>query len=154
MRDREFEKYLLLAANKSGDNGWILILLDADDDCPAKLGSRILERAKIIVSHRRISVVLANREFESWFIAAARSLDGKRGFFCPKNRLPADPDGIRNAKGWLGKHMPPGRKYREIADQPTFAEIFDLKTAHDHSRSFRKLCKEMGKQRGTHSRTP
>lgn len=37
-KDEEFRRQLLLAAAKSGENGWILIVLDADDDCPAELG--------------------------------------------------------------------------------------------------------------------
>ena len=45
-RDEEFRRMLLLAAAKCGAAGWILVLLDADDDCPAELGPRILERAQ------------------------------------------------------------------------------------------------------------
>lgn len=37
-RDEDFHRHLLLAAAKSGEGGWILVVLDADDDCPAKLG--------------------------------------------------------------------------------------------------------------------
>jgi hypothetical protein len=32
-----------LAAAKSGEKGWILVLLDADDDCPAELAPQVLE---------------------------------------------------------------------------------------------------------------
>jgi predicted ATPase len=32
--------------------------------------------------------------------------------------------------------------YREMLDQPAFAARFDLRLAHDNSRSFRKLCKK------------
>ena len=104
-RDEEFKRYLLLAAAKCGNNGWILVLLNADDDCPATLGPKILQRAKEIVLHRRVSVVLANREYEAWFLAAAESLDGHRGFAFdnPQNFEPEVP---RNAKGWLGERMP------------------------------------------------
>jgi hypothetical protein len=51
-RDKEFSRHLQLAALKCGDEGWILILLDADDDCPAALGVQILKRAKRNVSMR------------------------------------------------------------------------------------------------------
>jgi hypothetical protein len=40
-RDEEFRRHLLLAAGKCGADGWILILLDADDDCPAELGRKL-----------------------------------------------------------------------------------------------------------------
>ena len=32
----EFRRHLLLARGKAGAGGWILILLDSDDDCPAQ----------------------------------------------------------------------------------------------------------------------
>ena len=64
-REEEFRRHLLLAASKCGEDGWILVLLDADDDCPAQLGPQIAARAQKYVPHRRISVVLANREYEA-----------------------------------------------------------------------------------------
>lgn len=139
-KEEEFRRQLLLAAAKSGDNGWILILLDADDDCPASLGQEIYDRAQQHVPHRRLSVVLANREFEAWFIAAAESLHGTRGFcMAPDEQVEAEIP--RNAKGWMNEHMQ-GGTYREILDQPAFAARIDLQQAFDNSRSFRKLCKE------------
>jgi len=142
-KDEEFRRQLLLAAAKSGDEGWILIVLDADDDCPASLGQEIYERAQQHIPHRRLSVVLANREFEAWFIAAAHSLQGFRGFsLAPDEYMQAEIP--RNAKGWMRKHMQ-GGTYSEILDQPAFAARIDLQQAFKNSRSFRKLCKEWQK---------
>ena len=142
-RDEEFRRFLLLAAAKSGDNGWILVLLDADDDCPAELGPEILERARGSVPHSSVSVVLANREYEAWFLAAAESLNGHRGFAfeSPPNFEPERP---RDAKGWLGERMA-GGKYRETTDQPAFSARMDVEQAFRLSRSFRKLCSEWSK---------
>ncbi|HMS05544.1 MAG TPA: DUF4276 family protein [Burkholderiaceae bacterium] len=121
-------------------DGWILIVLDAHDDCPATLGAEILGRARAHVPHRRLSVVLANREFEAWFIAAADSLDGNRGFsVAPDDRTQAESP--RDAKGWMRQRMRSGR-YSEMLDQPAFTARFDLQQAYDNSRSFRKLCAE------------
>ena len=64
-REDEFKRHILLAAAKCSDDGWILVLLDADDDCPAEIGREILKRARSVAPHRRISVVLANREYEA-----------------------------------------------------------------------------------------
>jgi hypothetical protein len=139
-RDEEFRKQLLLAAAKCGERGWILVLLDADDDCPVTLASGIRQRAMQYVSHRRVSVVIAKREYEAWFIAAARSLDGRRGFRCP-DEAPVDAETPRDAKGWLRRNME-GGTYSEVLDQPAFTARFDLQQAFDNSRSFRKLCKE------------
>ena len=104
-KDEIFSKSIQLAGLKSAqsDEGWILILLDADDDCPVQLAQDIFDRAKSILPDQKISVVFANREYEAWFLAAARSLDGVRGFRIDEN-VP-DPDSIRGAKEWLKKGM-------------------------------------------------
>jgi hypothetical protein len=132
-----------LAAAKCGDVGWILVLLDADDDCPAQRGATILAQAQAVVSHRRVAVVLASREYEAWFIAAAESLSGYRSFTCQLNDVSTNPEVRRNAKGWMREHMQTG--YGETTDQPAFSARFDLALAHKRSRSFRKLCSEWDK---------
>ena len=139
-KEDEFRRHLLLAASKSGSDGWILVLLDADDDCPAGLGAQILARAKQCIPHRAVSVVLANREYEAWFIAAARSLNGYRGFDFDGEDV-ADPEAPRDAKGWIKARMAGGR-YDPVIDQPAFSARFDLQQAYDRSCSFRKLCSE------------
>lgn len=139
-REDEFRKQLLLAAAKCGEQGWILVVLDSDDDCPATLAADVYQRAKQHVPHRRLSVVLATREYEAWFIAAARSLNGCRGFHCSDD-APVDAETPRDAKGWLRRNME-GGTYSEVLDQPAFTAHFDLQQAFDNSRSFRKLCKE------------
>ncbi|WP_082524478.1 DUF4276 family protein [Pseudorhodoferax sp. Leaf274] len=139
-KEDEFRRQLLLAAAKCEDQGWILVVLDADDDCPKDLGADIYQRAQQVIPHRRLSVVLANREFEAWFIAAAHSLQGMRGFNIAADAH-IEAERPRDAKGWMREHMRSGT-YRELVDQPAFASTFDLQQAHDNSRSFRKLCKE------------
>ncbi|WP_153111250.1 DUF4276 family protein [Propionivibrio limicola] len=139
-REEEFRRHLLLAAAKCGEQGWILVLLDADDDCPAQLGQQILERARQVVPHRRISVVLANREYEAWLIAGARSLSGQRGFSFGEAEA-IDAETPRDAKGWIKKHMA-SRSYGETTDQPAFSSRVDLQQVFEGSRSFRKLCSE------------
>ncbi|CAN7415834.1 DUF4276 family protein [Acidovorax sp. LjRoot117] len=140
-REDEFNRHLKLAAAKAGDMGWILILLDADDDCPMSKGRDIARRASTVVPHRAVGVVLANREYEAWFIAAAQSLDGVRSFVCRQDDGKVEPEVPRNAKGWLRDRMASGA-YRETTDQPGFSARMDLQQAFDRSRSFRKLCTE------------
>jgi hypothetical protein len=137
--DIEFRRQLLLAAGKCGEDGWIIVLLDADDDCPAELGAKICERARQYVPHRRLSVVLTNREFEAWFIAAARSIHGKRGFSIQENEH-TEAETPRDAKGWMREHM--NGPYQVMLDQPAFAATIDLQQACENSRSFRKLRNE------------
>lgn len=143
-RDDEFRRHLLLAAGKSGEDGWILVLLDADDDCPAEIGGQILARAMAYIPHRRISVVLANKEYEAWFIAAANSLHGYRGFhFNPADVVDAEVP--RNAKGWMADRMA-NHIYGETTDQPAFSARMDLEETFGGSRSFRKLCGDWDNQ--------
>jgi hypothetical protein len=139
-RQEEFERILQFAAKKCSDGGWILVLLDADDDCPVALAEDLQTRARAIVQHRPVSVVIANREFEAWFLAAASSLNGCRGFQWNEDRdAPTDSESVRNAKGRLAERMN-GVGYHETIDQPKFANAFDLDLAQNNSRSFRKLC--------------
>ncbi|WP_118183742.1 DUF4276 family protein [Paraburkholderia phosphatilytica] len=136
----EFTRILLLASKKCLDDGWILILLDADDDCPVQMANELLRRAREVIPHRSVSVVLANREFEAWFLAAARSLHGCRGFTWDVDRDALEgSETVRNAKGRMAERMG-GAGYHETTDQPKFAHTFDLDMAVANSRSFRKLC--------------
>jgi hypothetical protein len=124
-----------------GHAGGVLILLDADDDCPASLGPTLLARAKDACQDIPVAVVLPSREYESWFLAAADSLAGVRDF--PTSMTaPAQPDTTpRDAKGWLlthqrGKHRP----YSPTADQAPLTSAMDLTLARANSPSFDKLC--------------
>lgn len=139
-RPTELSRHLQLAASKCGADGWILILLDADDDCPAILGADLRQRAQTMVPHRSVAVVLANREFEAWFIASAPSLEGVRGFSIGPQPVP-EAEIPRDAKGWIRLRMP-GRAYGPTTDQPALAARMDLDLARTNSRSFRKLADE------------
>lgn len=139
-RDEEFHRMLHLAAAKCGEGGWILVLLDADDDCPANRGPEIARQAAQCVPHRSVSVVLANREYEAWFVAAATSLHGHRGFVNDPTDT-ANPEIPRDAKGWVKRRMSRG-SYGETTDQPAFTALMNLQQVFDRSRSFRKLYGE------------
>lgn len=136
-RPDEMRRMVLLAAAKAGPSGCIIVLLDADDDCPAVLGAQLQLEVSALVSHLPAAVVLANREFESWFIAAAASIEGVRGFSSAgveseRCEVP------RNAKGLIARQMPNGH-YSPVSDQAAFTERLDLDQARVNSRSFRKL---------------
>lgn len=143
-RPLEFARHLQLAAAKCGAEGWVLLLLDADDDCPATKGAEVAARAREVVPHRRVAVVLANREYEAWFLAAAASLDGCRGFVFEQVDAVVDAERPRNTKGWMAQRMA-SHVYRETTDQAAFSAVLDLDMAFSNSRSFRKLCSEWSK---------
>jgi hypothetical protein len=120
----------------------ILILLDADDDCPAQLGPELLRRATTVRGDVPTAVVLAKHEFEAWFLAAAESLGGHRHLAADLSP-PPDPEGIRDAKGWLRDRMPRGRTYAPTTDQPALTARFDTDLACQRSPSFDKCCREI-----------
>jgi hypothetical protein len=80
--------------------GGILVLIDADDDCPASLGPKLCARAQAARPDMKTAVVLANREYEGWFLASASLLAGRRNLSNPL-AAPAEPEKIRGAKEWL-----------------------------------------------------
>jgi len=137
-RPDDLHRVVNLAASLTPPDGAILIMLDADDDCPATLGPELLRQARETRPDRRIGVVLPNREYEAWFIAARVSLAD------PDTVPPAcdDPDGVRDAKGWLKRHVL-GGPYRPRLDQSRLTSTMDLAAAAAGSRSFRKLCTEL-----------
>jgi len=122
-----FQKYVQMAAAKAAQSdGEVLILLDCEDGCPAILGPDLLTRAMAVRQDVPYKVALAHREYETWFIAAAESLRGCAGL--PNDLLPpANPEQIRGAKEWLGRHM--GQPYDPIIHQAAFTDRFDLRQA-------------------------
>jgi hypothetical protein len=121
-------RYLELAFRKARQHakGVVLILLDCEDLCPAHVGPALVRSATEVRNDVPILVVLAFREFETWFLAAAHSLRGKGGLPA-EIEPPNDPERIRDAKGWLGARMPNG--YNEPNDQPAFAAQFSFDAA-------------------------
>ncbi len=140
IRDGELERAVELAVRSTAGRGGILIVIDADDDCPATIGPILLRRATKIRANLPIAVVVAKREFESWFIASAESLANHAGL--PADlQSPADPENIRGAKEWLSQRMRGTRSYSPTLDQPSMAQQFDLELAL-RADSFEKFHRE------------
>jgi len=132
-------KAVSLASKRTREEDAILVLMDAEDDCPAEEAPDLLQEAHQIRPDRRTCVVLAKHEYEAWFLAAAASLRGKRGF-APDAEAPQAPEDIRGAKEWMSARMK--RPYSETIDQPGFTGHFDLDRARAAD-SFDKLYREM-----------
>lgn len=115
----------------------ILVLVDADDDCVRLLAPQMLADARNARPDRRIEVVLAEREFETWFLHGAKSLAGVRGLPSTLDS-PDDPVAIHDAKGWIRERA--GR-YTETVDQAKLAARLDLDATRRASRSFDKLVR-------------
>jgi hypothetical protein len=140
----ELERAVEYAARKIVGSGGILILIDCDWNrgCPKTDAPELLSRARSTRPDIPISVILAYKEFEAWFIAAAESLRRQRGL--SKTMNPADdPESIRGAKEWLSRHMPPNRPYSERIDQPALTALFDMNAAKRTTNSFDKCYREI-----------
>lgn len=138
----DLERAIELAVRQARPPAALLVLLDAEEDDPQTLLPELLRRAQGCRSDLPNAVVLARREYEAWFLAAAESLRGQRGL-AENLAPPADPEVISDAKGWLRDHMPGNRKYSETADQPALTALFDLDQARGHSPSFDTCYREI-----------
>jgi hypothetical protein len=121
----------------------VVILFDGEDDCPKKLGAQVRAWAREAAAGTPCDVVVAYREYETWFLSALESLRGRCGIRTDAV-APASPEAKRDAKGALEEFMPSDRAYSETGDQPAMSAVFDLGLAHQRNRSFRKLVKVMG----------
>lgn len=137
----ELERAIQLAAPPAEPVPALLVLVDAEADCAAQLGPELGERATDRRPDLAVAVVLAVREFECWFLAAAESLRGHRAL-ADNLAAPDKPEGIGGAKAWLRARMPAGRTYSETADQPALAAVMDIQAAR-RAPSFDRLWREM-----------
>ncbi|MBU4273663.1 MAG: DUF4276 family protein [Planctomycetes bacterium] len=138
VKPNELERAVELAARLLAPPRAILILMDADDDPPCILGPDLLRRAKQTRPDVPVGVVLANREFETWFLAAIESLGGRRGI--PRDVSPLDDVESIHAKRRLEKIMP---VYSPVLDQPALTAQFNMNLARSRSDSFDKCWREI-----------
>jgi hypothetical protein len=128
-----------MQARRVGPGGGILVLLDGDGECAVTLARAVRRLGTQARPDRHVGVVVANREYEAWLAAGARSLRGRRGL--PDDlEPPSEPDALVNPKGWLSHRMV--ERYDAMVDQPALTEAVDLEEASG-SRSFRKLLREV-----------
>jgi len=142
--ERAFRTLRLRLRHSNEDRGFVLLLIDADEACPKTLGPQLLARARAARGDADIACVLARRELENWFKAAARSLAG----VCS---LPDDltvPENPEDGSGdtWLTRQMQRRdrkRKYTKPADAVELAQRMDYQECRDNAPSFDKLCREL-----------
>ena len=143
VREGQMERAARQAVRSRGrEVAALLVILDCDDDCPARLGPELHKRCRDAVPNIPVGVVLARREFESWFLGAKESLRGKRGI---RNDAPnpENPEEIRGAKEHLERNMKQGVSYLPVDDQPALAAEMDLNMARRRCPSFDKLVREV-----------
>ncbi|WP_337868706.1 DUF4276 family protein [Meiothermus sp.] len=131
-------RFLTLAQNNLGQQGAILVLLDADEDCPAELAPRLMSQLGL-VTRLNCHLVLAKCEFETWFLAGADALR--------LGQVPKDVEAIQGAKEEIRRRM--GGYYSQTVDQPKLAARMaaecDPHLLRERSPSFDKLWRELEK---------
>lgn len=119
----------------------ILVLIDANSDCPKELAPEVADACARSAGAYGSACVLANVEYESWFVAAAESLSEFLEL-APERGIPEDPEGSRCGKAWIQKRFK-ATKYSETVDQPRLSAAMDLTLCRRRSPSFDKLCREL-----------
>ena len=133
---------------EADDPSLVLILIDADDDCPKDLGPKLLEYARAAHSAIDIACVLANVDYETWFVAAAESLTEYLDLALGPP-VSESPEQSRHRKAWVEQRFRRTKektKYTELKHQPAMTRAMDLTQCRDRSPSFRKLCRELEKR--------
>ncbi len=124
------------------DCAGILVIFDADDDCPRELAPTLEVWAREAAGGKACAVVMANREYESWFLASIETLRGKATILSDAAEHP-DPEAPRDAKGELQRRSKGGR-YSPTVDQAALTAHLNLESVYRHCRSFRKLVGAFG----------
>lgn len=138
---RDLDAAATSASARVSGAGGLLVVLDADDDCPVTLAHDVATIARGAVRHCRVEVAVASREFEAWFLACHDSLQPHRDVV--KTMKVSDPDSPRGVKEKLAETM--AQKYSPTLHQPAFAALMDIQRAAESSRSFRHLQGAVGR---------
>ena len=126
-----------------GGRGAIVVIADADDDCPARDAPALLKRARGVAQAIPVSVAFAKVEYEAWFLGAIRSLRGHGGV-ADNASPPANVESISGAKEFLKNNcMRPEASYSPTVDQPVLTSRFDLEEARRACPSFDKLWRDL-----------
>ena len=115
---------------KERDSGAILVLIDADTECPLALAQDLTRRVQTIGILLPVVIVVAKRMYESWFLASISTIAGHLDL--PDNLLPPpNIEDVPNPKAWIEGHFPMGRAYKETQDQEAMTNLMsiDLATA-------------------------
>lgn len=152
VKEPDLQKAVKLAVSKLDDPSkvtdpqMVLILLDADEDLPCQLGPSLLKIAREVDTRVDVACVLANPEYETWFVAAAESLRDYINL-ADDETIPDDPEALHMRKAWISQHFPGPLHYQETRDQPRMTRAMDLSLCRSRSASFDKLCRDLEQRR-------
>lgn len=141
---QELERAVEFAALRlrpvEADGRVVLLLLDADDDCPAELGPSLSAIMRETRPDLATVCVVANVEFETWLAASADSMEEL--LTVAPDDVPAAPEALRLGKAWVRRHAVRGQ-YSPAVDQARFTSRIDVGRCRSRSPSFDRLCREI-----------
>lgn len=143
VRPGELERSIQQAIRSRSGASAVMVLLDADDDCPADLAPGLLARAQAETA-LPVSVVCPKVEIESWILAGVESVRGVRGISALA-AAPANVESITDAKGALTRCMDGTRGYVATDDMPAFFANLDVNLAQNRSRSMDKFVRDVNR---------
>ena len=132
--DEAYAKLVRYLRHDPSSRGLLLLLLDAEGDCPAELAPILLEAARTARSDATIACVLANRMLENWIKGGASTLAGVNGL---PDQLPArDNFEERQRSGVAGGATSQSQRSADVQEDSGCREV---RPRHESSRSPNKL---------------
>jgi hypothetical protein len=140
------EHYMEAALRNQPDA--VLVVIDADDECRNRrpgngLGPELLARARNVAADLPLAVVVANPEYEAWFLASFDSIR-TAGLWSDQAKLPGtfDPESSRGCKGLIAELM--GCRYEETVHQSALTGWLSFSPrVRDRSPSYGKLLRDL-----------
>jgi hypothetical protein len=117
------------------DVGALLILRDADDECPRHKAPELAAWLRGFRLPFPAAVVLLHPEYEVLFLPCVDRMAGRpivddsgkpRVGLLPGSVYEGDWEAHRGVKEWLSRHFPRGRSYRPTQDQLPMTRMLDL----------------------------
>lgn len=118
----------------------VLLLVDADEDLPCRLAPQLVAAMRDAEPDVDFVCVLANPEYETWFVGAAESL-GEHLALRANEVIPDAPESTGSKKAWIAERFP--GPYSPTVDQPRLTAAMDLTLCRRRCPSLDKLCREL-----------
>ena len=126
------------------DCGAVLVLVDADEQCPVEMAADFSQRILALGVRFPVVIVVAKCEYEAWFLASLETIAGmplNGGYGLPADLVyPGEVEEPVGVKGWITRQFPEGRIYKETIHQSAMTKLIDPERVRQKLRSFRRLC--------------
>lgn len=133
-----FDDYFKIALKEEAAILWVLDFDCADCICPVTEATKLYERANMLRPGWPFKLAFVVKEFESLFLAEVAAAKHVLGID-EALTFPLNPEGIRDAKGWLSRALPKGVAYKETVHQEKIAAQLDFHVLRARSDSFEHL---------------